>query len=155
MSNPIHVLHDGTHIDLGQIIEISPVRATENVQYPAVAPHVNKSELRFWFDVVFKDVASPRRYVYSMIDIIGTASFNAEMDRQYKTSGLDSRNHNVVLSRTDAALAQEAFDIMAQHRRSLTDAWIAYRNSAQIHEDSAFIRLRQALLDRQQNGGVA
>lgn len=155
MSNPIHVFHDGTHIDLGQIVEISPVRATENVEYPVVVPHANKSELRFWFDVVFKDVASPRRYIYSMIDIIGPAAFNAEMDRQYRTSGLDSRNHNVVLSRTDAALAQEAFDIMAQHRRSLTDAWIAYRNCAPSHEDSTVIRMLQALLDRQRNGGVA
>lgn len=155
MSSPIHVFHDGTHIDLGQIVEISPVRATENVQYPVVVPHVNKSELRFWFDVVFKDVASPRSYIYSMIDIIGPAAFNAEMDRQYRTSGLDSRNHNVVLSRTDAALAQEAFDIMAQHRRSLTDAWIGYRNSAPTHEDSTVIQMLQALLDRQRNGGVA
>lgn len=155
MTTPIHAFYDGTHIDLGQIVEIGPIRVSEQVLYPATPPHcpqVWQSDLRMWFEVVFKDVAGPRRYAYTLNDILGAEAFENEVRRQYRSGGLDSRNHNLALSRADAALAQQAVDVMVQHRRSLTDAWVAYRNAATAHEDPTIVQMLQALLDRQPKG---
>jgi hypothetical protein len=155
MTSPIHVFYDGTHIDLFQIIEIGPVRVTENVQYPA-APFdqalSNQSDLRMWFEVVFKGIAEPRRYAYTLNEILGPAAYQNEVTRQYERDGLDSRHHNLALSRADAALAQQALDVMVQHRRSLTQAWIAFREATPAHEDQTIVQMLQALLDRQPKG---
>lgn len=158
MSSPIHVFHDGTHIDLAQIVEIGPVRFPERVAYPPVPRHYPlkwQSDLCLWFEVVFKDTSGPRRYSYSLNDILGIEAFQKEVRHQYRVGNLDSRNHETALMRADAALAQEAFDVMAQHRKSLTQAWIAFREATPAHEDPTIIRMLQALLDRQPNGGVA
>jgi hypothetical protein len=152
MNSPIHVFYDGTHIDLGQIVEIGPIRVTENIQYPAQPlyyPADRESQLRMWLEVVFKDLPGPRRYTYSLNDILGAEAFDNEIQRQYRSSGLDSRNHNLVLMRADAALAQGALDVLVLHRNSLTQAWVAYRNSPPAHEDSTIVKMLQALLDRQ------
>ncbi len=152
MTSPIHVFYDGTHIDLEQIVEIGPVRVTENVQYPATplhSPPSYQSDLRMWFEVVFKGTAGPRQYAYTLTDILGPVVFQNEVARQYKCGGLDSRSHSLALSRADAALAQQALDVLVRHRKSLTMAWVAYRESASADEDAAIARMLQALLDRQ------
>jgi hypothetical protein len=146
MNSPIHVFYDGTHIDLSQIVEIGPTRVTENVEYRAGS---ESSDLRMWFEVVFKDVANPRRYSYSLEDIFGGEAVRLEIQRQYSLRRLDSRNSNLARMEADRALLPEAREILTKHQNSLASAWTVFRTAPPAHEDPTIVRMLQALLDRQ------
>lgn len=147
----IFALFDGTCIDLSEVVEIGRIYATESIQYPAAPRHVApswKSDLRFWFDVGFKENTGPRRYTFSLEDLLGSNRFTNEVRRQYQIGGLDSRNHTTAMMRADAALAQEAVDVLVQHRRTFVDAWVSCRNARPDYDSSAIMGLLKELLAR-------